>query len=781
VPQVGGYRSRAVRAIGQFTREWAGALGEACYLAWGPSDAISSLTPLTTELVKLLRAPRLDPDAARRLGSRLADARFRGPNALQTSLRLIRTRGPQLFDVADPADRIGELVGELAAGYADGLRERTQIEQEQLLGAVLQTRREAEVALRDSEKRFRAIFTEAGVGIALIALDGHVLDVNPALYRLFNVTEPVPTPRPITDHVHPEDAPAMINGFRELVTGGRDSVHGETRFVRLDGTVIWAFVTASLVRKESGEPDYVIGVVEDVTERHQLRSRLRHQTYHDQLTRLPNRALMNEQLRWAFSEDSTANRVGLCHLDLDGFRAINDSLGHQVGDQLLLAVAGRLQLLAGGHLVTRTGGDEFAVLVTDPPSVGYLSELAERVLSGLLPPFVIGSQRLSITASLGIAESAVTNTWPGELQRAADAARSWAKGAGGGRWAVFDAERDAGETTRFALAASVPGAVDRDEFHLYYQPLVELATGTMTGVEALVRWRHPEHGLLGPARFIELAERNGSIVPLGRWVLTEACRQARRWADELGRGAPYVSVNVAPRQLAEPGWLTEVSTVLADTGLHPGQLQLEITERAVLVDESAASDTLRTLREMGVRLAIDDFGTGYSSLSYLRRLPVHGLKIDGSFIRGLRETAGELPSERPSGLSAGFGAELSTGLPPELAPTLAPGLPHGLSAGLTSGLTPALAADLGWDAAADLAPGSDGPTELLDTPDSKIVAALISMAHALDLVVTAEWVETAAQARRLRALGCDVGQGHWYGDPVPASQLAPLLRRPLAG
>ena len=742
--QVGGHRSRAVLAIAQFTRDWANALGDTCYLAGGTPEAIAALTPLTTELAALLQTERLDPAIARRLGSQLAEARFRGPNALQTSLRLIRTRAPELFEVRDQADRIGELVGELAAGYADALRERTQIEQEQLLGAVLQTRREAEVALRASEKRFRAIFTEAGVGIALVGLDGHVLDVNPALYRLFNVSEALTGPRPITDHVHPEDAPAMISDFRELASGRRDTMHGEVRFVRLDGTVIWAFVTASLVRSETGEPDYIIGVVEDVTERHQLRSRLRHQTYHDQLTRLPNRALMNEQLRWAFSEDSTVSRVGLCHLDLDGFRAINDSLGHQVGDQLLLAVAGRLQLLAGGHLVTRTGGDEFAILVTDPPSVGYLSELGEHLLAGLVPPFVIGSQRLSITASLGIAESAVTTTWPGELQRAADAARSWAKGAGGGRWAVFDAERDAGETTRFALAASVPGAVDRDEFHLYYQPLVELATGHLTGVEALVRWRHPEHGLLGPARFIELAERNGAIVPLGRWVLTEACRQARRWADELGMGAPYVSVNVAPRQLAEPGWLTEVSNVLADTGLHPGQLQLEITERAVLVDESAASDTLRTLREMGVRLAIDDFGTGYSSLSYLRRLPVHGLKIDGSFIQGLREAAD---------LGRDPAAELGWQPPTELA----------------------------WDPAADLAPGPDTPLDVADTPDSKIVAALISMAHALGLVVTAEWVETAAQARRLRALGCDVGQGHWYGDPVPASQLAPLLRRPLAG
>ncbi|WP_051581092.1 putative bifunctional diguanylate cyclase/phosphodiesterase [Pseudonocardia acaciae] len=667
-------------------------------------------TELATELVELLRADRLASGEARRLGARLAEPPFRGPNALRTTLRLLRTRAPELFDVAGhPAERIGELADELATGYAEGMRARTRREQQAVLGAVLRTRREAEHALRASEKRFRTIFTEAGVGIAIAALDGRVLDVNPALLRLFGGADPRSSPRPITDHVHPEDAPGLVTELGELAGGVRDSLRSEVRFVRPDGVVVWTYLTVSLVRDDAGQPDYLIGVIEDVTERHRLRSRLRHQTYHDQLTRLPNRSLMDAQLRWAFSEGSPVQRVGLCHLDLDGFRSINDTLGHQIGDQLLLAVAHRLQLLAGEHLVTRAGGDEFAILVADPPGVEYLCELAQRVLAGLRPPFVIGSQRLSITACMGIAEDAVTDTWPGELQRAADAARSWAKAEGGGRWAVFDAVRDAGETSRFTLAASVSGAVDRDEFHLLYQPLMDLASGELTGVEALVRWRHPEYGVLGPARFIELAERNGAIVPLGRWVLTEACRQARRWADRFGSAAPYVSVNVAPRQLIEPSWLAEVSTVLEDSGLDPGRLQLEITERAVLVDEPAASETLRTLREMGVQLAIDDFGTGYSSLSYLRRLPVHGLKIDGSFIQGL------------------------------------------------------------------CAAGSE------ESRESKIVEALIRMAHALGLVVTAEWVETAGQARWLTALGCDIGQGNWYGDPVPPSELDALLRRPLAG
>jgi diguanylate cyclase (GGDEF)-like protein len=595
LPGVGGHRSPGVPA---FTHEWVRALDRTCYLTWSSDDTATALAPLVEALSESLSRDPFVPESAREIGIRLAGIGPRGRTTLQTTMRLIRTRAPELFTVCRAAggDRIDDVLFELAAGYADGLVERAQLERaqaerEELLAAVLAARKDIEAVLRASAER----------------------------------------------------------------------------------------------------------------------TRLLHQTYHDQLTGLPNRSLMREQLRWAFSPESSVRRVGLCHLDLDGFRAINDTLGHQVGDQLLLAVAARLRLLAEGYLVTRVGAGEFAILVPDPASEHDLVVLAEHVRGGLGPPFVIGHHRMSISASLGLACSAVADTSPAELQRCADAARSWAKSAGGGRWAMFDPKRDADETVRFALATSIPAAVDREEFRLHYQPLVRMGSGELIGAEALVRWRHPEYGLLSPAEFIELAEGNGSIVSLGRWVLTEACRQARAWVDQLGTAAPYVSVNVAPRQLAEPGWLDEVSGVLELTGLDPELLQLEITERAVLVDESAASDTLRALREMGVRLAIDDFGTGYSSLSYLRRLPVHGLKIDGSFIRGLRAASAE------------------------------------------------------------------------DSKENKIIEALITMSHALGLEVTAEWVETASQAHRLAALGCDIGQGNWYGHPVCAGQLAPLLHGPLAG
>jgi diguanylate cyclase (GGDEF)-like protein/PAS domain S-box-containing protein len=685
-------------------------LGRTCYLTWGSDDTATALAPLVEALSESLRRDPFVPESAREIGIRLADTGLRGRTTLQATMRLIRTRAPELFAVcrATGEDRIDDVLAELAAGYADGLFKRAQIEQEALLAAVLAARKNIEAALRASEERFRTIFTEAGAGIAIATVDGRITSLNPALHRMFGSDE-LSKPHAFTDHIHPEDIGRVVSELHAMIDGRSGPMSEEIRFVRPDGTVIWTSVTASVVRDVDGAADYVISVIEDITERHQLRTRLHHQTYHDQLTRLPNRSLMQEQLIGAFSPESSTQRVGLCHLDLDGFRAINDTLGHQVGDQLLLAVAARLQLLAEGHLVTRVGADEFAILVPDPTSVHDLVVLADHVRGGLAPPFVIGRYRMSISASLGLACSAVADTSPAELQRCADAARSWAKSAGGGRWAMFDPKRDADETARFALATSIPAAVDREEFRLHYQPLVRMGSGELIGAEALVRWRHPEYGLLSPAEFIELAEGNGSIVSLGRWVLTEACRQARVWVDQLGTAAPYVSVNVAPRQLAEPGWLDEVSGVLELTGLDPGQLQLELTERAVLVDESAASDTLRTLREMGVRLAIDDFGTGYSSLSYLRRLPVHGLKIDGSFVRGLRTASTE------------------------------------------------------------------------DSKDNKIIEALITMSHALGLEVTAEWVETASQAHRLAALGCDIGQGNWYGHPVCAGQLAPLLHGPLAG
>jgi diguanylate cyclase (GGDEF)-like protein len=379
-------------------------------------------------------------------------------------------------------------------------------------------------------------------------------------------------------------------------------------------------------------------MVEDNTERHVLSEQLRHQANHDHLTGLANRALFTERLQAAFG-GSAGQRVGLCYLDLDGFKAINDTLGHVVGDQLLVAVGERLDGLvsAPGRLVARMGGDEFVVLVEHTTGTEELVTLAEQILAAVATPVHIGGHRLTVSASIGLVERSVFDASPAETMRDADVTLHWAKVDGKNRWAAYDPERNAREIARITLSAAMPAALDREEFYVDYQPIVSLADGSLLGVEALVRWAHPEFGRLGPDRFIGLAEETGLIVRLGRWVLETSCRQTMKWRE--AGAAPFVSVNLAARQVAEPGLVDDISSLITAIGIPPTSLQLELTESAIMGTTGEPLSALRRLVDLGVRIAIDDFGTGYSNLAYLRHLPVHALKIAGSFVEGLR--AGE--------------------------------------------------------------------------------------------------------------------------------------------
>jgi diguanylate cyclase (GGDEF)-like protein len=426
---------------------------------------------------------------------------------------------------------------------------------------------------------------------------------------------------------------------------------------------------------------------------HLLRLRLAEATARDTLTQLPNRPVTEQRVRRAFAG---SDGVGLCAVDLDGFAGVNDRLGRGVGDRLLVAVAARLRQAVAPHLLTRTGGDEFAVLVEEAPDASAVHALGCRVRDALGAPFRIGDRTVTLSAGVGVAVAAPETRGPAALMRAADVALSWAKAQGRGRVVLFDPDHDARESAQTGLLDQMDEGVARGEFRLHYQPLVGLADGRVRGAEALVRWQHPEHGLLPPSCFVPEAERSGAIVALDRWVLEQACVQAAVWYRERGSDAPYVSVNVSPVELVEPGWAAEVVRVIELTGLGPERLQLEITEQALLADEAASRVALRALRDAGVRLALDDFGTGYSGLAWLRRLPVHAIKIDGSFVDGLRHA-------EP------------------------------------------------------------------DTVDSAIVLAMIRMAHSMGLDVTAEWVETQRQAEYLAALGCDLGQGRWFGQAGPAA------------
>jgi diguanylate cyclase (GGDEF)-like protein len=528
---------------------------------------------------------------------------------------------------------------------------------------------------------------------------------------------------PLADLAVGEDRAAVQLALDEPAEEyGADPIRVEKRFRRRDGEQLWANLTVTAIRDDQGALLYRIAMLEDVTDRQRLQRRLRYQALHDPLTSLPNRTLLLDRLAGAFEDAPPDARIGLCYLDLDGFKMINDSLGHEIGDQLLIVVAQRIQDCAcgPGELVARMGGDEFVILVERTTGTDEVITIADHVLDALAEPVRIGMHELTVSTSIGIVERPVAQAGATDLMQAADITLYGAKAEGKARWTLYDPEASDRQIARFTLTSRLPSALERREFLLEYQPLVRLSDARVLGVEALVRWRHPELGLLGPDHFVPLAEETGLIVPLGRWVLRAACQQAVLWRQRHGADAPFVSVNLAVRQLRETKLVADVRDALDETGLPAEALQLELTESAVMGTHGRPFDSLEELAAMGVRLAIDDFGTGYSNLAYLKQLPVHEIKLAGSFLAGERAA----PPARPA---VGHRRNPSTG-------------PYA---------------------------GPDADTRV----DDEIVTALVRMAHALRLGVTAEGIETAEQAARLRDLGCDLGQGWYFARPRPAEHV----------
>jgi diguanylate cyclase (GGDEF)-like protein len=378
-------------------------------------------------------------------------------------------------------------------------------------------------------------------------------------------------------------------------------------------------------------------LAESLRVRDDLESDLRHQASHDPLTGLANRALLQRRVEVALSRPSGAGRLtAVCFCDLDGFKTVNDSLGHHCGDGLLSVAAARLlSVVRPSDTVARLGGDEFAVLVEDAGDAGAVAAIADRIVAALREPVEIAGREIGLSVSVGVS-IAGPETTAEELLREADTAMYEAKRRGKGRWEVFQTSMLSDTVERLELSNAFRGSLEREEFFLLYQPLYALSDGALEGFEALVRWRHPERGVVGPNQFIPIAEETGFIVPLGRWVLETACEQAARWCRS-SRLSLTMSVNLSARQLQDPHVCDDVSTALALSGLSADRLLLEVTESTLLVDSEDTRATLAGLKGLGVRLALDDFGVGYSSLGYLRHLPLDVLKIDKSFIEPLTD------------------------------------------------------------------------------------------------------------------------------------------------
>ena len=404
----------------------------------------------------------------------------------------------------------------------------------------------------------------------------------------------------------------------------------------------------------------------DISERKELEDRLAHQAFHDPLTGLANRALFVDRLGHALERAKRQDELlAVMFVDLDGFKVVNDSLGHEVGDRLLVTVGERLRAYSRAtDTVARLGGDEFTLLLEDVIDVDGAARVAERIQNQLRVPVELDGHEVVVSASVGIALTAPGQHAADDLLRNADIALYRAKNRGKDRYEVFDTSMHEGALERLKLESDLRHAVERDEFRVYYQPKVLLKSGGIIGFEALVRWEHPERGLVSPAEFIPVAGETGLIVPIGRWVLERACRQVAGWAAESPGRSPRgtnlaVSVNLSARQFQQKNLAHDVRRILEETGLSPGSLILEITEGVVMDDAPLTSKVMSELKDLGVRLSIDDFGTGYSSLSYLKRFPADFLKIDRSFVDGLgRDPESEAIVSAMIGLSRDLGLEV---------------------------------------------------------------------------------------------------------------------------
>jgi diguanylate cyclase (GGDEF)-like protein/PAS domain S-box-containing protein len=428
-----------------------------------------------------------------------------------------------------------------------------------------------------------------------------------------------------------------VEELRIAIREGREW-SGPLRNYKKDGTPFWNELYIAPVRDEYGSVVNFIGVQKDVTERKELEERLAHQAFHDGLTDLPNRSLFLDRVEHAIKRAKRrGDKVAVLFMDLDNFKVINDSLGHEVGDELLVAVAGRLSsCLRAADTAARLGGDEFVVLLEDVEDPDEATDVAARIEEALRAPFWVGGHNLFVTTSVGVALGGDDGERSSDLLRNADLAMYRAKEGGKNQHAIFEPTMNEKALERLEMEADLRRALEMEEFRVYYQPKVSVKSGKIVAQEALVRWEHPERGLIPPAEFIPLAEETGLIVPLGRWVLEEACRQAKEWQVSYPTDPPLgMSVNLSAAQFKHPELGAGVAEVLRQSGLDPRDLILEITESMVVEDAGAALATLQELKSLGVRVAVDDFGTGYSSLSYLKLFPVDFLKIDRSFVAGL--------------------------------------------------------------------------------------------------------------------------------------------------
>jgi diguanylate cyclase (GGDEF)-like protein/PAS domain S-box-containing protein len=507
--------------------------------------------------------------------------------------------------------------------------------------------RKTEERLRTSEERFRGIFANAPFGIMLVDMKGRVFQANRTAAELLAYDEQHMFGIHISRLVPAEDRAALKDAFTEMSAANRKTDRAERRMMCQNGLEIWTNFHVVLQENSNGEPLYYIVQIADITDIKRNQERMEQMAFYDTLTNLANRRLFQERLEHAIEHSMRTKRTAaLLYLDLDNFKRVNDTLGHQVGDQLLREVAVRLQeCVRGEDTVGRTGGDEFTILLAEVNTPADAGTVAQKILNHLREPIHVSGHPLVVTTSIGITvlpgDSKDTHT----LMRNADLAMYKAKERGRNNFQFYSDDLNTNAVKRLRTEYEIRQALECDEFELFYQPKVTLKDKRIVGVESLIRWNHPERGILGPDEFIEVAEDTGTIIDIGTWVIEEACRACQTISAQVGRPI-QVAINISPRQFRDPNLIATMRRSLREAQLDPSNIEIEITETMLMQDVAAAQATVERLSELGVSLAIDDFGTGYSSLNYLKRFPINTVKLDRSFVMGLPDNADDMTITR---------------------------------------------------------------------------------------------------------------------------------------
>jgi diguanylate cyclase (GGDEF)-like protein/PAS domain S-box-containing protein len=614
-------------------QEWARTISTTSYVPMSLNDARTYLQELAERLVAALAGPSVDTQAASEVGARLVAGGFTGAKSLSRTFDVL---GSALIAATHPCGRVIELLGALAAGYTLALHIHVADQQEEIKRALSLAWQDVERDLRASEARFREVFDCSPVGIALSEPDGRIIQANRALEDMLGYSPGELLERELSGLLC-ADQPVVDEQYRGLVTGKDFRYQLRYPLRRADGETAWVHLASSVLRDSEQASQYVITMVDDITDLHLLEHRLHHQTLHDLQTGLPNRQYFLTHLQEVLARLDPAAVITVLHLDLDGFWAINDGLGHHVGDQLLDVVARRLEGLVANHeaMVARLEADQYAILIEPADSAPDVETFAEMINTKLAEPYYTDGVGVAVTATIGVVQRRVAGANAEELMRAARATLRRMRGQAKRQWALFDSDLDALDHAELRLAATMPGALETGALHVTYQPVVTLEGQRLVGIETTLCWEHPQFGMLSNDECVRAAERTGIVHEIGQWLLRTAAEQAVSWRQRLGVSMPPVVVNLMSSQAQDPDLVARIKTVLDRTGLMPAELELRVPVESIRtvtgelagVGGGHAEDNMRVLTELGVRGGLYDFGGGIGGLRCLADLALRTVRI----------------------------------------------------------------------------------------------------------------------------------------------------------